>query len=99
MSTDHDIGPILRRMALAAGMALSLTGASAVVEGAQAMPVAAPLAQHGQQASTAVTAVQYYGYGYRRPYRKYYGHRRGRAGLYGCGPYAFHTHLSRQACR
>jgi len=93
----------LRRMVLAGTLAVSFTGASAAIEGAwAAMPVAASLARHGAPAAAAgLTTVQYYGYGYgyRRPYRRYYGYRRGRVGLYGCGPYAYHTHLSRKACR
>ncbi len=103
MSTHHPIGPVLRRLALAGTMALSFAGTSAVVEGAQAMPVAAPSALQDVQASAGLTKAQYYGYGYgygyRRPYRRYFGYRRGRVGLYGCGPYAYHTHLSRKACR
>lgn len=85
----------VRRAVLAGTLALSLTGVTAGIETAQALP-AAPLAA----TTTALTTVQYYGYGYRRYPRRYYGYRyRGRAGLYRCGPYAQHTHLQRQACR
>jgi hypothetical protein len=101
MSTHHPTAPLLRRLALAGVMAVSFTGTLAIMEGAQAMPLAAPSALQDVQASAGVTKAQYYGYGYgyRRPYRRYYGFRRGRAGLYGCGPYAYHTRLSRKACR
>ena len=103
MSTHHPIGPILRRFAWAGILAVSFAGTLAVTEGAQAMPLAAPSAREGVEAKAGLTNAEFYGYGYgygyRRPYLRYYGYRRGRAGLYGCGPYAYHTRLSRKACR
>ena len=99
---------LIRRAVVAGTLALSLTGIMAGVDSAQALPVAAPLARQalpGDSAAGAVITVQYYPYGYRGYRRPYYGYRRGyygygrRAGVYNCGPYAYHTRLSRKACR
>ena len=93
----------IRRIVLVGAVAVSVSGLSAALQGAEAMP-AAPLS--GASAA-GLSTVQYYGegYRYRRPYRRPaygygYGYRyRGRAGLYRCGVYAHHTHLERKACR
>ena len=85
-----------RQVAIAGLVAASLTGLSASVDTAEALPIAAPAA-HGVDGSLIVN-VQYGYYHHRRYYRPYgYYHRR--AGVYRCGPYAYHTHLSRKACR
>lgn len=89
----------VRRAVMAGTLALSLTGITAGVEEAQAMP-AVPLSALAGVGGPST--VQYYGgYGYRRyPRRPFYGYGyRGRAGLYDCGRGALHTHLSRKACR
>lgn len=87
------------RCAILAGtLALSLTGLTAAMEEAQAMPATSL----SSLAGVGPTTVQYgYGYGYRRfPRRPHYGYRyRGRAGRYDCGPGALQTRLSRKACR
>ncbi len=94
----RDISSV-RRAILAGTLALYLTGLTAAMEEAQAMPATSLSSLAGVGGSTT---VQYgYGYGYRRfPRRPYYGYRyRGRAGLYDCGPGALQTRLSRKACR
>ena len=86
--------PSIRRAVLAGALALSLTGVAAVVEVAQAMPVAPTLAQRSD--GGALTAVQYMRYPNYR-YRRFNRHRR--VGLYRCGPGGLSTHLERKACR
>lgn len=84
----------LRRAVMAGTLALSLTGVTAAVEGAQAMPLAATLAP--SSAGSAATAVRYMRHPSDR-YRRFNRHRR--AGLYRCGPGGASTHLERKACR
>ena len=86
----------MRTLALVGILAGSLAGVTATVDSAQALPIASSPV-HASDAAT--TAVRYYPYGYRRFYGHRYGYRRGRAGLYKCGVYQFHTHLQRKACR
>lgn len=75
----------LRPIVLAGALALSMTGVSAVVGGADAMPIASPTAP--QAGSGDVAAVRYV-------YRRY--HRQ--ASLYDCGRGNLRTHLARRAC-
>ncbi|RYC31084.1 hypothetical protein D3273_15325 [Lichenibacterium minor] len=85
---------LLRRVALAGALALSLTGLTAGVESAEAMPIAPAMGQSSD--AGAVTAVQYMRYPHYR-YRRF--NRNRRAGLYRCGPGGLNTHLERKACR
>lgn len=86
---------IIRRAALAGALALAMTGMTAAVGGAQAMPVFGALAQVSS-AADGLTTVQYQRYPNYR-YRRF--NRNRRAGLYRCGPGGLSTHLERKACR
>jgi hypothetical protein len=85
----------VRRAVLAGALALAMTGMTAAVEGAQAMPISGALSQMSSSVD-GLTTVQYQRYPNYR-YRRF--NRNRRAGLYRCGPGGLSTHLERKACR